>query len=157
MTRYRRWKGSCRTCRSSCRQMRLSIKHAWKLCWRYIRCVFFTVNKVNMTHRSCTILFQAQGRVLQYLHLLFQHHDVAVMHAMSASSGTDLIGVISCSTSTLVAMSLLLASHMLAQSSVTVICNSLCVCLDVGDKCMGRRLPELCTSCQVQLQACKST
>ena len=48
------------------------------------------------------MLFQAQGRVLQYLHLLFQHHDVAVVHAMSASSGTDLIGVISCSTSTLV-------------------------------------------------------
>ena len=59
-----------------------------------------------------------------HLHLylyLYRYHDVAVMHAMSASATNDLIGMISCTTSTLVAMSLLLALHMLAQSSVAVL------------------------------------
>ncbi len=72
-----------------------------------------------MTHRFYTILFHTQGRVLQYLYL-FQYHDVAVMHVLSGSEQIDLTDMISCSTSTLVAMSLLLALHMLAQSSVTV-------------------------------------
>ncbi len=65
------------------------------------------------------ILPHTQGRVLLYLHLC-QYHDVEVRHATSASAKHDLIGMVSCSTSALIAMSLLLALHMLAQSSVTV-------------------------------------
>lgn len=66
--------------------------------------------------RATTVLCHKQGRVLQYLHL-FKYHGVAVM---SASATNDFIGMVSCSTSALIAMSLLLTLHMLAQSSVTV-------------------------------------
>ncbi len=45
-------------------------------------CICF--NKVDTTHRLYTILLHRQRRVLQYLHL-FQYHDVAVMHEISAS------------------------------------------------------------------------